>query len=405
MATFVYQYLDEAGGIRSARMDAETEESALARLREAGYRVVGVRRSAAGAFLSGFGRRLTKVRLRDVAIFTRQFAVMIGAGVPVLRCLETIQSATRSARLTEVIEGVKNDVRTGQSLTDALYRHRPVFSDLYVNMVRAAELGGILDIVLNRLAAYLEKEMEINGKIKSALTYPAVVFVFSIMAVCFIVFYVMPQFQPVFKDWETPLPWTTRFLLNSSSFLLRYWYIPLSVIVGLFVAFRVYASTQTGRYNIDALKLRVPVFGTLLRKISVARFARTFATLIASGMPVLRVLEIVADTAGNKVIQSAILKARNSVQEGQRISDPLAASGVFPVLLTQMVSVGEETGQLDTMLEKVSDFYDREVDDAVASLTAMIEPIMIIGLGAIVAFIALSVITPIYDIASAAIKG
>jgi type IV pilus assembly protein PilC len=171
------------------------------------------------------------------------------------------------------------------------------------------------------------------------------------------------------------------------------------------VALRVYASTQTGRYNIDALKLRVPVFGTLLRKISVARFARTFATLIASGMPVLRVLEIVADTAGNKVIQSAILKARNSVQEGQRISDPLAASGVFPVLLTQMVSVGEETGQLDTMLEKVSDFYDREVDDAVASLTAMIEPIMIIGLGAIVAFIALSVITPIYDIASAAIKG
>jgi len=403
MSTFVYEYLDESGVARKGRLDAENEQAVLARLREARYRVLGVRRATSFS-VTGLTRRISKVRLKDVAIFTRQFSVMISAGVPVLRCLETIQGATSNAKLAEVIEGIKNDVRTGRSLTDALFRQKPVFSDLYVNMVRAAELGGILDAVLNRLAAFLENEMEINGKIKSAMTYPVIVFCFALIAVNFIVFYIMPQFQPVFKDWDTPLPIQTRLLLNSSAVLIRYWYIPVIVVVGAFVALRIYGRTETGRYNIDAFKLRVPLLGSLLRKISVSRFARTFGTLIASGMPVLRVLEIVADTAGNKVISAAILKARKSVQEGQRISDPLAASGVFPLMLTQMVSIGEETGQLDTMLEKVSDFYDREVNDAIASLTSMIEPIMIIGLGFLVAFIALSIITPIYDLAASALK-
>lgn len=404
MATFVYEYLDEAGAQRKGHMDAESEAVVLARLREGRYRVLGVRKAGGAFSLSDLSKRLVRVRLRDVSIFTRQFATMIAAGIPVLRCLETIQAATRNPRLIEVLEAVKNDVRTGQSLTDALFRQKPVFSDLYVNMVRAAELGGILDTVLNRLAAYLEKEMEITGKIKSAMTYPVGVFCIAFIVVNVLVFYIMPQFKPVFANWETPLPWTTKFLLNSSGWAVHYWFIPVIIVVGILVFLRLYVRTETGRYNVDALKLRLPAFGPLLRKISVARFARTFATLIASGMPVLRVLEIVADTAGNKVMSSAILRARNSVQEGQRISDPLAASGVFPVLLTQMVSVGEETGQLDTMLEKVSDFYDREVDDAIASLTALIEPAMIVGLGLIVMFIALSIITPIYDIASSALK-
>jgi type IV pilus assembly protein PilC len=404
MATFVYEYLDETGAPKKGRMDAESESVVLNRLREARYRVLGVRKAGGGFSFADISKRLVRVRLKDIAIFTRQFATMVGAGIPVLRCLETIQGATQNPRLVEVIEAVKNDIRTGQSLTDALYRQRPVFSDLYVNMVRAAELGGILDTVLNRLAAYLEKEMEITGKIKSAMTYPAGVFCIAVVVVNIIIFYIMPQFQPVFKDWDTPLPWTTKFLLNSSGWFLHYWYVLPSVIIGFYVALRLYTKTESGRYNIDALKLRFPAVGNLLKKISVARFARTFATLIASGMPVLRVLEIVADTAGNRVISTAILSARNSVQEGQRISDPLAASGVFPVLLTQMVSVGEETGQLDTMLEKVSDFYDREVDEAISSLTALIEPAMIVGLGCIVMFIALSIITPIYDIAATALK-
>lgn len=398
MARFQYQAMAPSGQAISGHMEAESLESVRARLADLRYHIISIREATRRGGINQFVNSLQRVRLRDLVLFSRQFATMINAGLAIVKCLDILQQQSRNPRLREVIASVKHDVAGGSSLTDALAKHPRVFSHLYVSMIRSAETGGILDLVLDRLSGFLEKEQEVRQKVKSAMMYPAVVLFFSILMLIALLMFVLPKFKVIFETMNLKLPFATRFLLGFSDFLTHYWYIGLLVVMGLAVGVKLYGRTSRGEMVMDALKLRVPVFGDLIMKTVISRFARTFGTLISSGVPVLRALDIVADTAGNRVIAETINRARNSIKDGERISTPLFASKVFPIMVTQMVAVGEETGRLDQMLTKVSDFYDAEVDATLKSLTSLIEPVMIVGLGCIVGFIAVSVISPIYEL-------
>jgi type IV pilus assembly protein PilC len=398
MARYQYQAMDAAGRTVGGVLEAESLDSVRSKLSELRYYVISVREAKATRGMETWFRNRRGVKLRELVIFSRQFATMIDAGLSAIKCLDILQQQTTDLRMKDVIRQVKHDVGSGASLTDALARHPRIFNNLFVNMIRSAEAGGILDQVLNRLAGFLEKEQEIRNKVRSAMMYPVLVFIFAILMLLLLLFFVLPKFKEIFDTMELKLPFATRFLLGLSSFSVRYWYIVLLILVGTAVAVKLYSVTEQGRFNMDRLKLRVPVMGELLMKMSVSRFARTFGTLISSGVPVVRALEIVVETASNRVIEQAVNTARTSVRDGDKISVPLMASKIFPVMVTQMIAVGEETGRLDEMLAKVSDFYDDEVETTLKGLTSLIEPLLIVGLGVIVGFIAVSVISPIYTL-------
>lgn len=398
MPTYRYNAMDPNGRTVGGTLEAESVELVRAKLADLRYHILSIREAKSKAGLHDFVSSLQRVKLKDLVVFSRQFATMIDAGLSVVKCLDILQRQSRNPRLKEVIGAVKHDVAGGTSLTEALQKHPRIFSALYVNMIRSAEAGGILDTVLDRLSTFLEKEQETRNKIKSAMTYPAVVFCFAMLMLVALLFFVLPKFKTIFESMGLQLPLTTKLMLNSSTYLRQYWYIAIVVSVGAVLLLRLAARSEKGRYAIDAAKLRMPVFGDLILKTAVSRFARTFGTLISSGVPVLRALEIVADTAGNLVVSETVARARVSIKEGDKISTPLFGSKVFPVMVTQMIAVGEETGRLDQMLVKVANFYDDEVDATLKSLTSLIEPLMIVGLGLIVGFIAVSVISPIYSI-------
>ena len=398
MASFSYTAMDTAGRTIGGRLEAESLEVVRTKLSELRYHVLNIREARPRPTLAEYLTNLQRIKLRDLVVFSRQFATMIDAGLSVVKCLDILQQQCRNQRFREIIGTVKHDVAGGMSLTDALGRHPRVFSALYVNMIRSAEAGGILDQVLDRLATFLEKEQEVRHKIRSAMMYPSVVLVFASLMLLALLLFVLPKFKIIFESMQLKLPLTTRVLLGFSGFAMHYWWICLAVVAGLAVAVRLYAHTERGRYTLDAVKLKLPIMGDLLAKTAISRFARTFGTLISSGVPVLRALDIVVETAGNRVIGATIIRARTSIKEGERISTPLFDSRVFPLMVTQMIAVGEETGRLDQMLTKVSDFYDDEVDATLKSLTSLIEPVMIVGLGLIVGFIAVSVISPIYEL-------
>lgn len=390
--------MDPNGRTVTGTLEADSFELVRAKLSDLSYHVLSIKQSKnARGFKDAFNN-MQRVKLRDLVVFSRQFATMIDAGLSVVKCLDILQKQTRNPKMKEVIGEVKRDVAGGMSLTEAIQKHPRVFSSLYVNMMRAAEAGGILDLVLERLSGFLEKEQETRNKIKSAMMYPAVVFCFSILMLLGLLFFILPKFKGIFETMGLDLPLTTRVMLNSSMYMRNYWYVALVVIVGSVVLFKLFARTERGKYAIDAAKLRIPIFGDLILKTAVSRFARTFGTLITSGVPVLRALEIVSDTAGNRVISETVVRARDSIKEGEKLSTPLFGSKIFPVMVTQMIAIGEETGRLDQMLDKVSSFYDDEVDNTLKGLTSLIEPLMIVGLGLIVGFIAISVISPIYSL-------
>ena len=398
MATYRYSAMDPNGRTVTGTLEADSFELVRAKLSDLSYHVLSIKQSKnARGFKDAFNN-MQRVKLRDLVVFSRQFATMIDAGLSVVKCLDILQKQTRNPKMKEVIGEVKRDVAGGMSLTEAIQKHPRVFSSLYVNMMRAAEAGGILDLVLERLSGFLEKEQETRNKIKSAMMYPAVVFCFSILMLLGLLFFILPKFKGIFETMGLDLPLTTRVMLNSSMYMRNYWYVALVVIVGSVVLFKLFARTERGKYAIDAAKLRIPIFGDLILKTAVSRFARTFGTLITSGVPVLRALEIVSDTAGNRVISETVVRARDSIKEGEKLSTPLFASKIFPLMVTQMIAIGEETGRLDQMLDKVSSFYDDEVDNTLKGLTSLIEPLMIVGLGLIVGFIAISVISPIYSL-------
>ena len=398
MATYRYSAMDASGRTVTGTLEADSFELVRAKLSDLSYHVLSIRQARGGSSFKDAMANMQRVSLRDLVMFSRQFATMIDAGLSIVKCLDILQKQTRNPKMKDVIGEVKRDVAGGLGLTESLQRHPRIFSPLYVNMIRAAEAGGILDTVLDRLSTFLEKEQETRNKIKSAMTYPVVVFTFAMLMLIGLLFFVLPKFKGIFETMGLQLPLTTKLMLNSSDYLKSYWYIALVFMVGSAVAVKMLARTEKGKYAIDSAKLRLPIFGDLILKTSVSRFARTFGTLISSGVPVLQALDIVADTAGNRVVSEVVGRARNSIKEGEKISTPLFGSRIFPVMVTQMIAIGEETGRLDQMLVKVSNFYDDEVDNTLKSLTSLIEPLMIVGLGLIVGFIAVSVISPIYSL-------
>ncbi len=402
MPQFVYNAVDPSGRTLRGVMEADDERLVLAWLHEQHYHVLSVqprRRGLSLALLKDLNRS-KKVKLLELVMFSRQFATMIDAGIPILKSLDALETQTKNPALREVIGAVRQDVKGGMSLADALSKHPHVFSKLYVNMVRAAEVGGILDQILDRLAQFLEKELEIRQKIKSAMMYPVLVLIFSMVMVFALFTFVLPRFKEIFASMNVKMPPATQLLFNLSDYAVAYWYVPPALLVGAFVFIKQYGKNPKGRYRIDLVKLRLPIIGDLVLKMSISRFARTFGVLIASGVSMMRSLEIVAETAGNSVLATAIDNARNGVREGQKLSTPLGASGLFPTMVTHMIDVGEETGRLSDMLVKVSDFYEKEVDATVKGLTSMIEPMLIIFLGVVVGFIAISVMTPIFTLVS-----
>jgi len=340
------------------------------------------------------------VPTKDLAVFTRQFSTMINSGLPLVQCLDILSKQAERESFRKIISQTMRDVESGATLADALNKHTQVFNDLYVNMVEAGEAGGVLDVILARLATYLEKMNTLKRKVKSAMMYPAVVFVVTIAATVFMLVFIIPTFSKLYRDFGGELPGPTRIVIMLSDFVRHKWWLLGLIVFGGFQAGRHYYGTKDGRANIDKLMLRIPVLGPVLLKSAIARFTRTLGTLVSSGVPILEGLEITAKAAGNTMVKNAVMKTRASISTGQTIADPLRQSEVFPPMVVQMISVGEETGALDEMLSKVADFYDEEVDNAVDAMTSIIEPIMIVLMGGIVGGMLIAMYLPIFKLVS-----
>ncbi len=401
MPQYSYEAVEPSGRLVKGTLEAETASVVLAKLQDLNYTVVDVVESRGRGGLLKLGARSGRVKLGALVIFSRQFATMINAGINILKCLDILEAQTKDPTLKAVITEVRRDVVGGASLTDAMAKHPNVFSKLFVSMVKAAEAGGVLDQIMDRLATFLEKEQEIVGRIKGAMVYPVCVLVFAILMVIAMFIFVLPTFKEIFSDAGAELPLITKMLFMISDLIRNNWFLIPLVPLSIFFGGKFYYKTENGRWNIDKMKLRLPVVGELVQKMAISRFSRTLGTLVNSGVPVLRALEIVAETAGNVVIAKAVEDCRTSVREGQRISRPLAASGLFPQMVTQMMDIGEETGRMSDMLVKVATFYDQEVDVAVKALTSLIEPALIIVLGGIVGFIVGSIMVPMFTLINA----
>jgi type IV pilus assembly protein PilC len=342
-----------------------------------------------------------KITTKDVVIFTRQFSTMIDAGLPLVQGLTILSEQTENKTFQNVLKTVTKDVEGGSSLAEALKKHPKVFDALYVNLVAAGEVGGILDTILQRLAAYIEKAQKLKSRIKGAMTYPIIVVAIAILVIAVILIFVIPVFQEMFSSFGKALPAPTLLVVNMSEFLKGNIHYVIGVLIVFAFAFKKYRNTKKGRKQTDALALKLPVFGNLLKKTAVARFTRTLGTMISSGVPILDALEIVAKTSGNVILEEIIYEVRSSIAEGQTIAEPLSEADIFPRMVVQMISVGEATGALDTMLNKIADFYDDEVDAAVEALTAMLEPLLMVFLGGSIGGLVIAMYLPIFQMAAA----
>jgi type IV pilus assembly protein PilC len=401
MPTFAYSGRSRSGEIIKGERVADTMEGAVAALRREQVLVTRITPAKGkGDAPARKGRKGKAVPARNLAIFTRQFSVMIDAGLPLVQCLEILGSQEEEKTFAQVILQTRGDVESGQSLADAMRKHPNAFDGLFVNMVAAGEAGGILDTILKRLAVYIEKNVKLKGQVKSAMIYPIAVISIAVIVVAMILWKVIPTFAALFAGLGAELPIPTQIVIWMSNALVRY--MPFIVVgfIAMVYAVRQYYATEAGRRRIDGLLLRAPVIGLILRKIAVARFCRTLSTLISSGVPILDGLDITARTAGNAVVEDAILATRRSIERGETISAPLKETGVFPAMVSQMIGVGEATGALDAMLAKIADFYEDEVDTAVAGLLTLLEPLMIAFLGGVVGGIVIAMYMPIFDLIS-----
>jgi len=397
-ATYQWSGKTTKGAITSGEMVAGTKDEVIAQLRRKNITATIVSEKAAtkkgllgGLSLGG------KVSDKDIVVFTRQFSTMIDAGLPLVQGLEILSEQVENKTLAKNLTVIKADVEGGSTYADALRKHPKIFSELYVNMVAAGEAGGILDTILNRLAAYIEKAMKLKKKVKGAMIYPAVVTSVAVLVIAVIMIFVIPTFTQMFASLGGTLPLPTRIVVSMSNFIAGIGGIIVAgLIVAMIVAIVQVRKTEPGKKVIDSILLKLPIFGILLRKVGVAKFTRTLGTLISSGVPILDGLEITAKTAGNKVIEYAIMEVRQAVSEGKTLEEPLAKTKVFPPMVTHMIAVGESTGALDSMLSKIADFYDDEVDNAVANLTAMMEPLLMVFLGGAIGFIVVAMYLPIF---------
>lgn len=398
MAVFVWAGTDRAGKKQKGEIEADNITLGRQMVARKGITIskINPKPKSVGEYFPAFGG---KVKDKDVVIFVRQFSTMIDAGLPLVQCLDILQEQQENANFKRVIRQIKKDVEEGATLSDAIKKHPKVFDSLFHNLVAAGEIGGILDVILNRLAAYIEKMAKLKKKVKGAMTYPAIVISIAIIVVVVILIYVIPVFAGLFKDAGAKLPAMTVFVMEASDFTKNYFHWMILGAVALFFGFRQFRRHPKGRAITDRIFLRAPVFGMLIKKVAVARFTRTLGTMLSSGVPILDGLDVVASTAGNSVIENAIRNARTSISEGRPVADPLAETGVFPPMVTQMIAVGEATGALDNMLGKIADFYDDEVDTAVGALTSLLEPMLILFLGITIGGLLVAMYLPIFQLA------
>lgn len=407
MPTFVYTGKNIAGEARNGEVEAATLAQANATIKRMQITASSVTEKGEGgaSFLDKLkGVKIGgagKVKAKDIVVFSRQFATMIDAGLPLVQCLDLLGSQNENPEFKRVIGEVKSSVEGGATFADSLRKHPKVFDNLYVNLVAAGEVGGILDTILSRLSGFLEKSEKLKGKVKSAMTYPGAVIVIASIVVTGLLVFVVPIFDDMFKSFGKALPMPTQIVVNMSNFLKVRWYIILAVMAAIYFGLKHFNGTPNGKRVIDKLLLKVPVVGDLIRKSSTARFTRTLGTMLSSGVPILEALEIVANTAGNSVIQDAILHARVSLSQGKTLAEPLTESKVFPGMVISMIGVGEQTGALDAMLNKIADFYEDEVDAAVDALTSLIEPMLMAFLGVAVGGLVIALYLPIFGLAGA----
>jgi type IV pilus assembly protein PilC len=383
----------EGGKLVEGLVEAADQKAAISRLREQKMSVVEIKPAPVK---SKFFK--PKVDNKDVVIFSRQLSTLVSAGVPIVQGLTILEQQAENPAFKTVVGALRTDIEAGLSIADAMKKHPTAFTELYVAMIRAGEVGGILDTILERLSAYLESAEQLKAKVKSALMYPIVVFSAAGLITIFLIVFVIPIFKDIFASFGAELPFLTRMIITLSDFLRAKLLYIIPPLVGAGWLLKKWAKTEKGQYKIDEISLKLPVFGILLKKVAIAKFSRTLGTLIKSGVPILQGLETVAKTAGNKIIEQAIDGSRNSIKEGGRISDPLKKANIFPPMVIQMISVGEETGGLDNMLTKIADFYDQEVDTAVKGLTSMLEPLIMIFLGIVIGTIVIAMFMPMFSL-------
>ncbi len=394
MPVYSYTFRDASGGTQKGTAEAESEEILRKRFEEQGFTITELTMiKARGARPKKYG----KVKLTNLSVFCRQFSTMVDAGVSLVRCLDVLSQQQQDPKLKKILVDLGERVEGGESLSRAMQRHPKAFNSLFIGLVRAGEVGGVLEESLQRLSQFLEADVALRRKVKSALTYPTLVLVLATGITLFLVYWFVPQWAQIMVDLglkRDDLPEMTKFLIDLSDGLVKNWWIYLLSLIVFVICYRLFVSTRFGRRTVDRLKLKVPVFGKLHHKICMARFARTLGTLLSSGVPILQAMETVSGTVGNAIMSDAVMEARARIREGDRIGDPLEQSRLFPPMVVHMIGVGEESGSLDFMLQKIADFYEQEIEAQIASLTAALEPIMIVTMGFIVGFIVIAMFMP-----------
>lgn len=399
MPVYLWEGRTAKGELKKGELEAPDEAAVRSQLRRKGLKSIDVKKKPKDLFESiPFLKK--KVKGKDVVIFSRQFSTMINAGLPIVQCLDMLGTQEQNPTFKKIILTVKEDIEGGATLSEALGKYPDIFDQLFVNLVAAGEAGGILDKILMRLSAYLEKAMKLKSKVKGAMTYPASVLGISVAVVSLLLLKVIPVFQSMFEGMGRTLPAPTQFLIDASKFMQSYFLFMVAGVIIIVFVFRRYYKTEAGRLKVDTLILKAPVFGPLLKKVAVAKFSRTLSTMMSSGVPIIEGLDIVSKTAGNKVIENSLIETKKSISEGKTIAEPLMESGIFPSMVVQMIAVGENTGALDSMLAKIADFYDDEVDAAVDGMTALLEPFMMVFLGTVVGGMIIAMYLPIFQMAS-----
>ena len=402
MPKFNWEARTRTGGSQKGVIEAATVDIVEAQLKKYGFTNITIKAEAKGLSfkLPKFGGG-GKINEKDLVVFTRQFSTMIDSGLPLVQCLEILASQQENKAFKEILYKVKESVESGSTFADALGKHPKAFDQLFVNLVAAGEVGGILDTILTRLAAYIEKSMKLKKQIKGAMVYPITIMSIAVVVVGVILVFVIPTFAKMFTEFGGELPAPTKFVIALSNFLVKYFLVLIGGFYALVWAIKKYYATASGQKNIDRMALNAPIAGPLIRKVAVAKFTRTLGTMVSSGVPIMDGLEIVAKTAGNKIVEEAIYAVRQAISEGKTMAEPLAACGVFPPMVVQMISVGEATGAMDAMLNKIADFYDDEVDDAVGAMTSMMEPLLMVFLGTTVGGLVVAMYLPIFKLAGA----
>ena len=399
MPIFIWEGTTKKNEVKKGEMEAADEVTVRNLLRRQGFKSIEVKKKPKDLveylpFLKG------KIKEKNVVVFCRIFSTMINAGLPLIQCLDLLAQQEQNKAFSKIIRSIKEDIEGGTSLTNALKKYPKIFDELFVNLIAAGDAGGILDVILERLSSYMEKAMKLKSRVKGAMTYPAAVLVISISVVALLLLKVIPVFKKMFESMGGQLPGPTQFLITTSEFTQHYFLYIIVVIVVISMAFARFYKTDKGRWIVDSLVLKTPIFGELLKKVAVAKFSRTLSTMMSSGVPILEGLAIVSKTSGNVVVENALLKTRQSISEGRSIAEPLEETGIFPPMVVQMISVGEATGALDSMLNKIAIFYDDEVDVAVDAMTALLEPIMMVFLGGVVGGMIIAMYLPIFKLAS-----